>query len=175
MDSDFWLIYRMKNGDETACAVFIKKYYPEILRYCAYHCHDRAYAQDLVQETFTRFFQGLSAYQHRGKMKNYLYTIAGNLCRDFYRSRKEVFLADLSEPEAGDNQSQREENKLFVEWALGKLPEELREIVILHYFQDWTYKEIAGLLKIGEPLVKYRAKRAKELLQKWCGEEDADK
>lgn len=175
MDIDFLLIRRMKKGDEKASAVFIKKYYSEILSYCLYHCYETDYAEDLVQETFIRFFQKLSNYQHMGKAKNYLYTIAGNLCKDCYRSKREIPMADLPELVSGENQNQKENNKLLIEWALGELPEELREIVILHYFQDFTYKEIAKILKIGEPLVKYRIKRAKELLRELCGEEDGTK
>lgn len=172
MDTDFLLIYKMKKGDEKACAAFIRKYYPDILKYCLYHCRDMNDAEDLAQETFTRFFQKFSDYQHMGKAKNYLYTIAANLCRDFYRSRREVPLADLPELRTEENQDQVEQNKLLLEWALGKLPEELRETVILYYFQGFTYKEIAKILKVGESLTKYRMKRAKELLRKLCGEED---
>ncbi|MBD5457976.1 MAG: RNA polymerase sigma factor, partial [Lachnospiraceae bacterium] len=48
-----------------------------------------------------------------------------------------------------------------------KLSEELREVVILHYFQELSMREIAGILQIGIPLVKYRIKRAKELLREF--------
>ncbi|MFT3984930.1 MAG: RNA polymerase sigma factor [Lachnospiraceae bacterium] len=175
MDTDFLLIHRMKKGDEKAFAVFIKKYYSEILRYCTYHCHDIHYAEDLTQETFSHFFRKLSNYQHIGKVKNFLYTIAGNLCKDYYRSKRVIHLADLPELHSEEDQVQRGNNKILVEWALAKLPEELREVVVLHYFQGFTYKEIAKILKIGEPLVKYRIKRAKEILRELCGEEDAGK
>ena len=56
MDADFLLIKRMKQGDEAAFEVFVRKYYEEILNYCSYHCFDRTYAEDLTQETFVRFF-----------------------------------------------------------------------------------------------------------------------
>lgn len=54
--SDFLLIRKMKQGDDTAFDLFVHKYYQEILNYCHYHCFDKAYAQDLTQETFVRFF-----------------------------------------------------------------------------------------------------------------------
>ena len=46
---------------------------------------DFSLAEDLTQETFEHFFQSLSLYRHEEKVKNYLYTIAGNLCKDNYK------------------------------------------------------------------------------------------
>lgn len=85
MDADFLLIKRMKQGDEDAFDVFIRRYYGDILRYCAYRCADTGCAEDLTQEIFVRFFEKLSDYRHMGKAKNYLYKIAGNLCRNEYK------------------------------------------------------------------------------------------
>lgn len=79
MDADFLLIKRMKQGDEDAFDVFIRRYYGDILRYCAYRCADTGCAEDLTQETFVRFFEKLSDYRHMGKAKNYLYKIVGSL------------------------------------------------------------------------------------------------
>ena len=56
--------------------------------------------------------------------------------------------------------------RLDIEQAVGKLPEELREVAILFFFQDLKQREIAELLGIKLSLVKYRIGRAKELLIK---------
>ena len=60
MDSDFLLIRRMKNGDDTAIETFVQKYYPVILRYCHLHLSDKSYAEDATQEVFARFFRTLN-------------------------------------------------------------------------------------------------------------------
>lgn len=80
----------MKQGDDNALDLFVRKYYQEILIYCHYHCSDKAYAEDLTQETFVRFFAKLSDYHYRGKTLNYLYTIACNLCKDYSKKIKEI-------------------------------------------------------------------------------------
>ena len=67
MDIDFWLIQKMKHGDENAFNVFVHKYYKKILDYCVYHCTDKVYAEDLTQETFVRFFANLSDYRYKDK------------------------------------------------------------------------------------------------------------
>ncbi len=115
-----------------------------------------------------RFFAKLSGYHHRGKIKNFLYTIAGNLCKDYLKKVKEIPVEDL-EPEKGIEQKERQMedvlNVFAVECALKQLPDELHEVVILHYFQGLRLTEIAGILQIGLPLVKYRLKRAKVQLE----------
>ena len=82
MDADFRLLSQMKRGEEEAIECFVRKYYPSILQYCHYHLQEIHDAEDLTQETFARFFASLDRYKHYGKAANYLYVIAGNLCRD---------------------------------------------------------------------------------------------
>lgn len=83
MYSDFLLIRKMKQGDDDALDLFVRNYYQEILNYCYYHCPDQTYAEDLTQETFVRFFTKLSDYHYKRKTLNYLYTIAGNFCKNY--------------------------------------------------------------------------------------------
>ena len=61
--------------------------------------------------------------------------------------------------------------RLDMEEALRRLPGELREILILYYFQERKQREIADILGIGLPLVKYRLKQAKEQLGELLGKE----
>lgn len=178
MDKDFFLIHKMKNGDEAAMEGFIRSYYPLILNYCYYHIAVRDSAEDITQETFERFFRSLPNYRHDGKALNYLYTIAGNLCRDFYKKegRQSPGKANaqeiLKDRAVQKDQTEETARRLDMERALGKLPEELREVIILYYFQELKLREIAEVLKIGLPLVKYRIKRAREQLGELLKEEE---
>lgn len=170
MNKDFLLVWKMKNGDEEAMDCFVRKYYPVILRYCQYHLSDRVHSEDLVQETFERFFKALAGYEHNGKAINYLYVIARNLCSDFNRKRTEFAVAEIPEPE--ENQLRDIEERLDVARALEYLSDEMREVIILHYFQDLSLKEISKILDIGLPLVKYRIRKAKERLRVLLGKEE---
>jgi len=168
VDADFLFIRKIKQGDETAFDGFVRKYYPEILAYCKYHCADQRDAEDLTQETFIRFFKHAASYHHRGKAKNYLYTIAGNLCRDFYRKKREIPLEDTELNSVFSPDSEETEHvidKLTVDQALQQLPEAFREVIILYYFQELKMTEIADILNVGLPLVKYRLRQAKIRLE----------
>lgn len=167
MDEDSFLIRRMKNGDDDAIEEFVRKYYPRILRYCRIHIDDPGYAEDMTQETFARFFRTLRQYQHYGKAANYLYVIAGSCCKDHYKKRREIPLAELQEP-ADD----RMEQNADVRMALNRLPKEFREVAILFFIQEVKQKEIAKILGIGLPLVKYRVRKARELLAAFLGKEE---
>ena len=171
MDADFLLLHRMRHGDDQAIEDFVRKYYPMILRYCHLHTQDTSYAEDLTQETFARFFRNLSQYQHYGKAANYLYVIAGNLCRDYHKKPEAIPMEEL--PEQPVYQTDTLDIRLDVHRALKQLQPELREVTILYFFQELKQKEIARILGIGLPLVKYRIKRAKELLEQLLGKEAA--
>ena len=173
---DFLLIMKMKQGNEDAFEKFVRKYYSQILQYCRYHCFDMEYAQDLTQETFLNFFAGLQSYHHMGKAQNYLYTIAGNLCKNYAKKKKDIPVGQDAlnrETELGD-ETERIETKICIEKALKELSTEHREIIILFYFQDCKLTEIADILQIGLPLVKYRLRRAREELKRLLGKEDKD-
>ena len=129
MDTDLILIRQMKRGDDAAFDAFVRKYYADILRYCAFHSKSREEAEDLTQETFVRFFAKLSEYRHVGKAKHYLYTIAANLCKNAFAKRapltaEEETLEALSERAADAENAAT--THLLLEWALGELPPEQR-------------------------------------------------
>ncbi len=174
MDMDFLLTQKMRMGDEKAVEAFVTKYYGQILRYCRLRIGDYGYAEDAAQETFERFFRNFSQYRHYGRAANYLYVIAGNLCKDFYRKNREIALEELSEePDSGAETGAGEDPEKYLEikLAFAGLPEEIRETAVLFFAQERKQKEIAEILGIGLPLVKYRIRRARELLRNYFGDD----
>ena len=169
MDSDFLLIQKMKIGDEQAIDAFVHKYYPVILQYCRLHVRDYGHAEDVTQETFEHFFRTLSRYQHYGKAANYLYVIAANACKDYYRKKDEPAMEIM--PEHAFSKTENLEEYIDVRMALDSLPPEIKETAILYFCQEIKQKEIAKILGIGLPLVKYRIRKARELLSEYLGKE----
>lgn len=162
MDRDFWLVKKMRMGDEEAIEIFVTRYYPGIFSYCQVHISDYGYAEDVTQETFERFFRTFGKYRHYGKAANYLYTIAANACRDYHRKQREIVTEAI--PEQADEKAGSIEERMDVQIALERLPEELKEVAVLYFLQEQKQKDIAVMLGIGLPLVKYRIKRAREVL-----------
>lgn len=167
MSEDTQLIRRMKNGDDYAIEEFVRKYYPQILQYCRIHTRDQQSAEDMTQETFLRFFRTLPKYQHYGKAINYLYVIAGNCCRDDWRRVRPLSLEDVPEL-SGDDMEELTQVRL----ALSQLPEKEQEAATLFFIQEQKQTDIAKILGIGLPLVKYRIGKARKLLRSLLGEEE---
>ena len=61
------------------------------------------------------------------------------------------------------------ENSILIEAALKELSPQLRDVIILHYFQELKLSEVAEALNLGLPLVKYRLKSAKKKLEQLIG------
>lgn len=169
MDSDFLLIQRMKIGNEQAIDAFVNKYYLQIFRYCRLHIRDYGHAEDITQETFERFFRTLDRYHHYGKAASYLYVIAANACKDYYKKKSEMVMEIM--PQHSVSGTENLEEYLDARVALDRLPQELKEVAVLYFCQEVKQKEIARILGIGLPLVKYRIRRARELLSEYFGEE----
>ena len=106
-----------------------------------------------------------------GKTKNFLYTIAGNLCKNAYRSMREIPVEEtyLTGEEASAEELSGPEgavvDRLALTWALEQLSPQLREVIELYYYQEKKLSEIAEELEIGLPLVKYRMRQAKKQLR----------
>lgn len=162
---DFLLIKKVKSGDEQAEEQLIKKYYSAIYQYCFLHLHDRELAEDMTQETFARYFESLQTYTEYGKLKNYLYRIAGNIIKNYYKKKKELPMEEA--PWTPSTDIRDAEVRMDIERAVDRLPDELKEITILFFFQELKQKDIAELLNIKLSLVKYRISRAKKLLSEY--------
>ncbi len=173
MDKDLFLILRMKQGDENAVNDFVKQYYNEVYKYCYYRLADKNQAEDITQETFVNLFKQFSSYIHKGKAKNYLYVIAGNLCKNEYKKRKEVSAIQIEDTIAYAKEGQKEiVLKLYIEQEMSGLPEEFREVILLYYFQNLKIREISEILGISISLVKYRLSESKKLLKQSLDKED---
>lgn len=167
---DEYLIKQLQAGDKTAMEKLIRRYYDKIYFYCYVHVRDVHTAQDLTQETFYSIVLHLNDYVHYDKFQNYLYVVAGNKCKDYYRKKKPVYMDELPEnrthaAQGGKEQEAELVERLYLRQLVEQLPEELAEAVILKFYQDLKYKDVAKVLGISLSLAKYRVKKGISLLK----------
>lgn len=163
---DEYLLRRAQEGDKSALERLLRRYYDKIYAYCFHRVSDRQTAEDLCQETFCSMLEHLEEYRHYDKFQNYIYVIAGNKCKDFYKKKKAVPIGEMEEF-AGQQASQRPgpEEEVSLRALVHRLPEELEEAVVLRFFQELKYQDIASILGISSSLAKYRVNKALSLLR----------
>lgn len=151
----------------------LKVQYDRLLRYCYMKIKDRYIAEDIVQETFLRFWQS-HYYEDTGKEMAYLYTIARNLCMDEFRREKSLDIDAYSELQ--DCQSTGTDQMIdsfAITEALEKLPDNLREIIVLRYVCEMSSTDIGRTVNMSRFSVNRRLKEGLKLLKNYMGE-DAD-
>ena len=177
-----------KRGDEELLAASLKghsghfkllleRYESELFNFLYRSTGDRQLSEDLFQETFLQVYAKMDTFRPDGRFRPWVYTIAANLARDAMRKRRrrravslETHLASGSEgtledvlkgdaPEP-DDRLEREEAATLARALLGELPENLREVVTLYFFNEMKYAEISDCLELPMGTVKSRLFRA---------------
>ncbi len=145
--------------------------YDRIFKYLYFRLHDRHMAEDMTQEAFLRFL-GSRTYRNENRQLQYLYTIARNLCSQYYRDKTITYSldeeADISETDGFENSLIQ---RLALKTALEALSPEERELLFLRYVNDVPIPVISGLYQISRFAV-YR--KLKSILQKVRVEMEAD-
>lgn len=138
----------------------ILKYYDDIFCYCYHQLGNREAAEDICQDTFVSFIEHETEYHAYGKLKNYLYTIARNKCIDYFRKATPIYVDEI--PDKGQESFEKE---IEMRHLVATLPEEYRQVIILRFFQDLKYKDIAEILGTNASNVKYKVKKALKMME----------
>lgn len=165
------LFNRIKKGDSAALEDLISYYYPEILRYCLWHAQNKESAEDATQETFLKAIRYMDGYTHKGQYKSFLYKIAANTCVDMHRRKcnSDVSLEQqLEEYSYAEKGFVEIESDMQLRQMVAKLPEDLRELIILRYAQELSVKEIAEIIDIPFRTVQSRIRKALKILKTQC-------
>ncbi len=145
--------------------------YDRIFKYLYFRLHDRHMAEDMTQEAFLRFL-GSRTYRDENRQLQYLYTIARNLCSQYYRDKTISYgleeEADIPETDGFENSLIQ---RLALQNALESLSLEERELLFLRYVNDVPVPVISGLYQISR-FAMYR--KLKGILQKVRIEMEAD-
>ena len=148
----------MARGDETALAAVYDRYRLILFGLVLRILHDRAEAEDVLQEVFLQVWRRASDFdESRGRAFTWLVTIARSRALDRLRAassraRLATEAAQSPRDEVGDaaEEATRSEQATTVRKALAELPDEQRRALLLAYFEGLTQTEIAA--RLGDPL-----------------------
>jgi RNA polymerase sigma-70 factor (ECF subfamily) len=161
---------RVQRGEVPALDALFERYRPRLFAFLARRCGDAAAAEDLLQETWLRLVRSRARYDPRRRFSTWLFQIANNLCRDRARRaaaearRGEAVqvlsrLASAARPESGADQA------LELRRRLERLPDRLREVLVLRYYHGLQEAEIAAIAGIARGTVKSRLHQALRALR----------
>ena len=137
-----------------------------LLRTCYLILRDAALAEDAVQETFLKAWRAYGDYRGEASEKTWLMRIAVNTCRDmlrggwFRRVDRKADMADLPEPSVPFTEPDDTLTR-----AILSLPDGLRQVITLRYYQGLTVQEMAQVLHIHRRTVHYRLDKAERVLR----------
>lgn len=166
------LIQRIKAGDADAMDQLIQKYYGMVYAYCYRKLGNRNDALDITQETFLHFCRNFDSYAQRGKVKNYLYTIAHNLYVSMLRKGTPIHLEEVKKEVPSNNvETEHFEVVDSIKRALSELPNEQRDVILLRFYQDLKIKDIARITGSGLSVTKYRLSQGVKAIKKLMKED----
>ena len=163
-EPDPQLIAAAKAGDLAAFEALVKRYQTDVLRLSLHIVRDMGAAEDAAQEAFVRAFRFLRRYRGESKFSTWLFSIARNCALDELRRSKrggeprENFDADVAARESDAQLG------IEIREAMGELPLDLREAVILIDMFGMSYREAAHVVRTAEGTLKSRVHRARQFL-----------
>ena len=168
------MIVRARAGDTLAWGDLYREYAPAIFRFCRRAMPTKEDAEDATMEIFMKLREKLSQYDPSRSFSAWLYKVAANHCWDMLRRRKarhdkdteDVDQLPLEAPEP--NQLERlieDRTGEEVRKALGRLGYRARMALVMRYYSDMSYDEIADALGVRRPFVGVVLLRARHELR----------
>jgi RNA polymerase sigma-70 factor (ECF subfamily) len=172
-------IAQAKAGDAEAWGELYRQYAPAIFRFCRRAMPTREDAEDATMDIFIKVHQKLSQYDSSRSFSAWLYTVAANHCWDLLRRRKgrqdletgEIENMPLEHPDPGQlEQLIERRTSQEVRRALDQLPARARMALVLRYYADMSYDDVAATLGVRRAFVGVVLLRARHQLRDVLGE-----
>ena len=183
MDTDLQAIERVQSGNERGLVELMERHRESVFRFCYRFVSNEADAAELTEETFVRVYQNARRFRPKAKVVTWIFSIAGNLCRDALRKGKKrlndvslsssvsgtesLELEDViaSKDRSPDENAIASEDLSAIEEAIASLPHALKFPFIFCVLEGNSYDDCADALGTNRKTVEMRIYRARKELQ----------
>ena len=173
-EEQVWL-EQARRGDQTAFGKLIEAYQRPVYNLAYRMLNNSGEAEEAAQEAFIRAYTRLHTYNPDHKFSTWMLSITSNYCIDLIRKRRALLLsideplpphpALMSDGQKGpEAQMEKSEQQDMVQSLLQELPEDYRQTVVLRYWHEMSYEEIAEMMDTTVSAIKSRLFRARRLL-----------
>ena len=175
LQSDEEIAAKVQQNDGASFGILVERYEAKMSRYAKkflFHTED---IQDLVQEVFIKAYTNIQSFDTARKFSPWLYRIAHNEFINALKKKgkEKVSFFDFDTlfphplaPDTADGEAQKQELRAMLDTCLNRLSSKYRELLVLYYFEEMAYAEIADILHIPIATVGVRLQRGKQQLQK---------
>ena len=166
------LAARLMAGEHAAAAELVDRYSEQIYLFLRRLGHDCQLSEDLTQETFFRAWHHIGQLRDDKALNAWLYRIAGNVSRHYWRKHKGSKAASIEKIDVPDGSMAQHDKIEYYEQlghlknAIERLPWKLRQTVVLHYLQHLSITKAAEAAGVREGTFKSRLNRALRILRK---------
>ena len=179
-----YVIMQFQRGDAHAFGLIFEQYRVPVFNFIYRMLNgNREAAEDLLNEVFMKLHDAREDYEPKDKFSTWLFTIARNHClnciksRNYRQSRRTVSLEELvqktTESSAPDrlvsrsvpDDAKRADLRELLEQAIAGLPDEYKEVFILHAVEGFAHAEVAQMLRMNPATVRTNYHRARALLR----------
>lgn len=173
--TDEELVALVQAGDINQFGLLVERYEVKLSRYGRKFLARHEDIQDIVQDIFISAYQNIQGFNIEQRFSPWIYRIAHNafvnrLKKNSYNPLVLIDFDTLVSHPAYDDPAPREreqkEMRAMIDRGLEEIQPKYREVLILHFLEDMSYKEISDILQIPSGTVGIRLKRAKEALKK---------
>jgi RNA polymerase sigma-70 factor, ECF subfamily len=168
-------VEQARAGDRSAFGNLVGAYERPVYNLCYRMLGNPHEAEDAAQETFLRAYANLEKYDPAHKFSTWIFTIANNHCIDRLRKRRAVYVSIEDNPVLENLESDqplpepsavRMEQSREVQALIGMLEPDYRTPLVLRYWEDYSYEEIAETMELTVAAVKSRLFRARQQIAK---------
>ena len=169
MDNGASSYRRFLDGDESAFDEIMKEYFDNLVFFIDRFVHDIHAAEDIAIDAFSDLVVNKHRYNFKVTLKTYLFMLGRSRALNYIKHRKIIDFVELTEAEKTSSEQETleeivltDERKRVVNNALASLPDDMRVVIHLIYFEDLSYDEAARVMKKNRKQVDnllYRAKK----------------
>ncbi len=169
MDNGASSYRRFLDGDESAFDEIMKELFDNLVFFIDRYVHDIHAAEDIAIDAFSDLVVNKHRYNFKVTLKTYLFMIGRSRALNYIKHRKVIDFVELTEVDKASSEQETleeivlaDERKRVVNNALNALPDDMRVVIHLIYFEDLSYDETAKIMKKNRKQVDnllYRAKK----------------
>ena len=169
MDNGASSYRRFLDGDESAFDEIMKELFDNLVFFIDRYVHDIHAAEDIAIDAFSDLVVNKHRYNFKVTLKTYLFMLGRSRAINYIKHRKVIDFVELTEADKASSEQETleeivlaDERKRVVNNALNSLPDDMRVVIHLIYFEDLSYDEAAKVMKKNRKQVDnllYRAKK----------------